>query len=98
MSYGYDVAELLSDIKAKDAEIRRLTPNNFTEEEARVCLETMIEFLDVNHPDVASAIRKLQAVCDRQRERLPPPGAAHRRGVSARTGPPGREPEARVAS
>jgi hypothetical protein len=41
MSMGYDVAELLAEIKAKDAELKALVPNNFTETEINLVLDLL---------------------------------------------------------
>lgn len=70
MSYGYDIAELLADIKAKDEQIARLTPHNFTESEARLVLEavrsahTPERVAHEMRAEAASAVRKLQARVD----------------------------------
>lgn len=71
MSMGYDVAELLDEIKAKTAEVARLTPNNFTESEIKLVIDTV---RDKHTPErmthsmsaeAASVLRKLQVVLDR---------------------------------
>lgn len=71
---GYDVADLLAEIKAKNEEIARLTPNSFTEPEIKLVIGTMREaHFDPHTPermthsmpgDAASVIRKLQVVLD----------------------------------
>ena len=68
MSIGYDVADLLDQIKALHAEIARLTPNNFTEGEARIALSALRDLPDPLRRacavEIGGAIVKLQAVLD----------------------------------
>jgi translation initiation factor 2B subunit (eIF-2B alpha/beta/delta family) len=71
MTRGYDVAELLAEIKAKSEEIAQLSPNNFTELEIRLVIDTIREAhtperMTHSMPaDAASVIKKLQVVLDR---------------------------------
>ena len=71
MSMGYEVAELLADIKAKDEQLALLSPNNFTEAEIALVMSTMREAHTperVQHSmstEAASVLRKLQVVLDR---------------------------------
>ena len=71
MAMGYDVAELLADIKAKDEQLAILTPNNFTEAEIKLVMSTMYEAHTPERvqqsmsTEAASALRKLQASLDR---------------------------------
>lgn len=74
MAMGYDVAELLAEIKAKDEQLAKfaiLTPNNFTEAEIKLVLSTMREAHTpdrVQHSmstEAASVVRKFQAMLDR---------------------------------
>ena len=62
MSIGYDVADLLAEIKAKNEELARLAPNNFTELEIKLVLGTMRE---AQSPEAASVLQKLQGTLDR---------------------------------
>lgn len=73
MSIGYDVAELLADLKKKDEQIARLAPNNFTEPESRITIDALRQ---IHHGmgaearrsghrwQAASAIQKLQVILD----------------------------------
>ena len=67
MAMGYDVAELLADIKAKDEQLALLVPNNFTETE----IKWVISMLHSAHsepervPTVAAVLRKLQGTLDK---------------------------------
>ncbi len=71
MAYGIDVAELLADLKAKDEQIARLAPGNFTEPEIRVTIDALQQTYTperVHHEmrkEAASAIAKLQAMLQR---------------------------------
>ena len=67
MAMGYDAAELLADIKAKDEQLALLVPNNFTEAE----IKWVISMLHSAHsepdrvPIVAAVLRKLQGALDK---------------------------------
>jgi hypothetical protein len=68
MSMGYDVAELLAEIKAKNEELASLVPNNFTVGEARLALSAVLYAPSSltrepsAHAEAESISRKLQAV------------------------------------
>ena len=76
MSIGYDVAELLADLKKKDEQIARLeqiallAPNNFTEPESRLTIDALRQNSHTwrsHHAmpaEAASAIQKLQVILD----------------------------------
>ncbi len=69
MSIGWDVSELLEQIKARDQQIARLVPHSFTESEARLVFDAVLsvhtpERLREMSAEAASATRKLQAWVD----------------------------------
>ncbi len=71
MAMGYDVAELLAEIKEKDAQIALLVPNSFTEAEIKLVMSTMYEAHTPERvqremsSEAASVIRKLQGALDK---------------------------------
>lgn len=70
MSYGWDVAELLADIKERDKQIARLVPSSLTEPEARLTYDAVRHVH--THPtrsgemaaESASVLRKLKLAID----------------------------------
>jgi len=73
MSRGYDVAELLAEIKEHKEDLARILPHSFTEPELRLVIavvgcvpcDTLSEIRDAAAPVMMSVRRKLQAAYDR---------------------------------